>query len=167
MIQVSILTLVVSGMNGPSVVVLEPHEEHEPGVSRVVSIFIGPTEGMHLGMALDGARTARPMPHDLILDAFTHLDARVDHVVIDAVKDTVFFAKLVIAQHGRLIELDARPSDALALAVRQNADMFIAEDVLDAASFPYIYRTDVDQEQLIEDFRLFVDGLDPEDFLTE
>lgn len=79
------------------------------------------------------------MTHDLFLDALTNLDARIDHVLINEVNGPTFYAKLVLRQHSRLIELDARPSDALALAIRQEAPIYMNEDVLERASFPYVF----------------------------
>ena len=104
------------------------------------------------------------MTHDLFLDALTNLDARVDHVVINDVKGAMFFARLTLKQHDLLIDLDARPSDAIALALRQQAPIFIEEDVLERASFPYVFKNAPDAEDELADFRTFLEELAPEDF---
>ena len=70
-------------------------------------------EATQMGIALEKARFSRPMTHDLFLDALTNLDAQIDHVVINDVQGATFFARLTLRQHDRLIDLDARPSDAL------------------------------------------------------
>lgn len=104
-----------------------------------------------------------PTTHDLLLDALTNLDASVDHVLIDKVKGSLFFAKLTLSQHGRLIELDARPSDALSLALREDAPLYINEDVLERASYPYIVRKPIEDESAeeeLEEFRSFLEDLD-------
>ena len=121
MVPLKVLTLVVAGQNQPSVLVLQPVEETPAGKARIVPIWIGPTEAAQIGMALEHVKFARPMTHDLMLDALTNLDARVDSMVIYGSKGQMFFAHLVLSQGGRLITLDARPSDAIALALRRRS----------------------------------------------
>ena len=82
MVPLKVLTLVVAGQNQPSVLVLQPVEETPAGKARIVPIWIGPTEAAQIGMALEHVKFARPMTHDLMLDALTNLDARVDSMVI-------------------------------------------------------------------------------------
>ena len=117
-----------------------------------------------MGIALEKARFSRPMTHDLFLDALTNLDARVDHVLINEVNGPTFFAKLVLRQHDRLIELDARPSDALSIAIRQQAPIYIDEHVLERASFPYVFKNHPGDEVEVEEFRKFIEDLAPDDF---
>lgn len=140
MIPLKVLTLIVAGAAQPSVLVLQPVEDSPQGKARIVPIWIGPPEAAQVGMALESVKLARPMTHDLFLDALTNLDARVDSAVIYHAKKQVFYAHLILSQGGRLITLDARPSDAIALALRQGAPLYIEEEVLEAASFPYLYR---------------------------
>lgn len=164
MVPVRIQTLIVTSAPAPSIIVLQPIEEKQNGKSRIVPIWIGTAEAAHMGVALEKARFTRPMTHDLFLDALTNLDAQVDHVVISDVKGPTFFARLVLRQAGRLIELDARPSDALSLAVRQQAPIYIEEAVLERASFPYLFKKAPDAEEELEEFRMFLEELAPEDF---
>ena len=165
MIELKVLTLIMTGMGSPSFLVLQPIEELvSEGKSRVVPICVGPSEALSLGTVLEEARFTRPMTHDLMLDALTNLDARVDHVLINDVKDGTFFARLCLAQHGRLIDLDARPSDAIALALRQGCPVYIDEGVLEQASFPYLFNRPYDEEAIVEDFKSFLDGISPDDF---
>lgn len=165
MIPVRVQTLIVSGSTAPSVIVLQPIEEHtENDNFRIVPIWVGVNEATQMGIALEKARFSRPMTHDLFLDALTNLDATIDHVYIHDVKDSTFFARLVLRQHDRLIELDARPSDAIALAVRQEAPIFMEDAVLEKASFPYVFKKLPDEEEEVADFRSFIEGLAPEDF---
>ena len=91
----------------------------------------------------------------------------VDHVVISGAKGATFFAKLSLRQGGRLIELDARPTDALSLAIRQEAPFYIDEAVLERTSFPYVFRTRDDDEAVMQEFRTFLDTLAPEDFADD
>ena len=111
-----------------------------------------------------------PRPYQAMLDdakaRLTNLDAQIDHVVINDVQGATFFARLTLRQHDRLIDLDARPSDALALAVRQKAPIYIEEDVLERASFPYVLRRTEPEasEAELSEFKKFLEGLAPEDF---
>ena len=167
MIPVKIQTLIVSNAPSPSVIVLRPVEEAtRSGNFRIVPIWIGINEATQMGIAMEKARFSRPMTHDLFLDALTNLDAHIDHVFINDVQGSTFRSKLVLRQYDRLIELDARPSDALALALRQQAPLFIDEGVLERASFPYVFRTNPETEEELDEFRAFVENLQPEDFTS-
>ena len=95
----------------------------------------------------------------------TNLDARVDHVLINNVERQTFYAQLVLRQGGRLIELDARPTDALSLAIRQDAPFYIEENVLEKASFPYLFKQKKSEEVELSEFREFLDHISPDDFL--
>lgn len=150
MIPVSIQTLIMTAAPAPSIVVLQPEEE-----------------ASQLGIALEKARFSRPMTHDLFLDALTNLDACVDHVLINDVKGATFFARLTLRQHGRLVDLDARPSDALSLATRQEAPIYIEESVLEKASFPYVFRKNPQDEEEIAEFHEFLENIAPDDFKEE
>ncbi len=168
MVPVNVRTLIVSSSPSPSVIVLQPEEAVEQaGKYRIVPIWIGMSEATQMGVALEKTRFSRPMTHDLFLDALTNLDACIDHVLINDVKGSTFFAQLTLRQRGRLIELDARPSDALALAIRQKAPIYIDEEVLEKASFPYVVKRDhstLSDEAEVAEFREFLEDLAPEDF---
>lgn len=168
MIPITIQTLIVSTAPAPSIIVLQPVEDSpREGMFRIVPIWVGVMEAMQINIALENARFSRPMTHDLMLDALTNLDACVDHVLISDMKGATFFAQLSLRHHDRILNLDARPSDALSLAVRQHAPMFIEEDVLDRASYPYISRRPMSSSAAkaeIEDFHTFLSTIDPEDF---
>lgn len=164
MIPLRILTLIVAGPAQPSILVLEPVEKSIPGKSRVVPIWIGPNEAAQLSVALNQVKLPRPTSHDLFLDALTNLDSRVDHVLINRAEGKTFHSRLFLKQGERVIELDARPTDSIALALRQQAPLFIAEEVLEKASYPYITRVKHTQEEELDVFRSFLDGVSPEDF---
>lgn len=164
MVPLKVLTLVVAGPTQPSVLVLQPIEETPAGKSRIIPIWVGPPEAAQIGMALEQVKLDRPMTHDLFLDAMTNLDARVDSVVIYHAKGQVFFSHLVLNQGGRLIALDARPSDAISLALRQGAPLYIEEDVLDSSSFPFLFRGEQQTEAELAEFKTFLDHISPEDF---
>ena len=163
MIPLKVLTLIVLNPMQPAALVMQPIEEHQRTKSRIVPVWVGPAEAMQLGMAVEHMKTPRPLTHDLMLDAITNLDARIDHAVINDVKGTTFFAKLFLKQADRVIELDARPSDAIALAIREDAPIFIEEQTLDKGSYPYIIREDASESE-IEEFHSFLENISPEDF---
>ena len=142
----------VARADDPSAVAYNP-----AGITQI------PGTAMQLGMAVEHMRTPRPLTHDLMLDALTNLDARIDHAVINDVKGTTFFAKLYLKQGDRTIELDARPSDAIALAIREDAPIYIDEKTLDKGSYPYIIREDASESE-IEEFHSFLENISPEDF---
>lgn len=164
MIPARIKTLIVSHPQTPSILVLQPIEEVQGNKYRIIPIWVGPFEAVQLTTALEHAKSHRPMTHDLFLDALTNLDARIERVVISDVEKNVFHSKLYLLQGLRSIELDARPSDSIALAVRQGAPLFIEESVLERASFPYVVRKANDEEEEISHFRTFLEGLTPDDF---
>lgn len=164
MISVDILTLIMSPMPGPSILVLQPSQDvGKKQNGRVVPIWVGVSEATQLGIALEHVRFARPMTHDLFLDALTNLDSVVESVVIDDVQGPTFFAKLKLQHHGRTITLDARPSDAISLALREQAPLYMTEEVLEKASFPYLFNETNDEEE-IEEFHDFISRIAPEDF---
>lgn len=165
MIPVQVHTLIVSSPQAPSIIVLKPIDEKPTnGIYRIVPIWIGINEATQLGTALEHAKFTRPMTHDLFLDALTNLDACVDHVLISDVRKSTFFSRLCLRQHGRLINLDARPSDSISLAVRQQAPIYIAEHVLERASFPFVVRDQKNPEDEIDEFRTFLEHVAPDDF---
>lgn len=165
MIPVHVQNLIISRDAGPSILVLCPTVEEGEPITRFIPIWIGATEAAQIGLVLENVKLPRPLTHDLLVDAITNLDAYVDHVLITDVKAQTFFAKVVMRHHGRLVELDARPSDAVALALRQSADIFALDAVMDKASFPFVPPADSENE--MEAFHDFVSHLTPDDFNIE
>jgi len=105
----------------------------ETGRDRYLPIWIGPWEASAIAMKLQGLSPERPLTHDLFATTLQELGVRVERVVISDLADETFHARLVLEGAGKTIEVDARPSDALALAVRIKAPIFAAESVLDQA----------------------------------
>lgn len=166
MISVHVQTLIMSQDASPSILVLCSSEPNTTTDSRFMPIWIGMTEAAQIGLALEDIRLPRPLTHDLFIDALTNLDTYVDHVLITDVKNSTFYATLTLRHHGRLIELDARPSDAIALALKQNARIYVLDSVFEKASFPFELTANKDEKDL-EAFHEFVSNLDPDDFLSE
>ena len=140
------------------------------GRHRQLSIFIGGPEATAIAFALEGVETPRPLTHDLFCDVLDELGTQLDRVVITELRDTTFFAELQLTGPGGTHHISARPSDAVALAVRVGCPIFSADEVLDEAGF--IAEDDLDDaedespEDVVEEFRQFIDNVSPEDFAS-
>jgi bifunctional DNase/RNase len=163
MVPVMIETLVVGIPPSPSVIVLRPIDSASGG-SRVLPIWIGPTEAASIGIALEGQPRIRPMTHDFLANIIQALHADIQRVVIDRVEGSTFFATVTLDQSGESIDIDARPSDSIALAVRTQSPLFVDEDVLNSSSFPYMFSNNENRETAMEEFKSFLDSISPEDF---
>ncbi|MCX8029357.1 MAG: bifunctional nuclease family protein [Brevinematales bacterium] len=102
--------------------------------NRVLPIFIGPFEANGIIMKLQGAKFPRPLTYDLIKNMLDSLGAYVEKVIINDLRDRTFYATLYINFQGNIIELDSRPSDAVAIAVRYNSPIYVAQHVMDISS---------------------------------
>ena len=114
-------------------------------------------------MKLQGASTPRPMTHDLISDLLEQGDAKCERVSVTELRDNTFFASITISLNGSELEIDSRPSDALALAVRVSAPIFAAEDVIEESAIEFEHEVE-DTEEVVEKFKDFLDEVSPEDF---
>lgn len=103
---------------------------HVPPLDRFLPIWIGPHEAAAIGMALKGERFERPLTHDLICTIVDGLAGRVSRVVIHDLRGSTFLAKIFIEREAEVIAVDARPSDAIAIALRTAAPVFVAEAVV-------------------------------------
>ena len=164
MIRASIETLVMGSVPGASVVVLRPlpsEDEHD----RILPICIGSVEAAAIGKALSKEPSSRPMTHALIGTMVAQLGGSVERVVIDKVRGTIFYATICVKRGTETIKIDARPSDAIAIAVRLKVPIYIQESVLASASFPTWVNVAREQQKAeMEEFHSFVENLSPEDF---
>lgn len=128
MIRVVVDSIRVSLLTQHRVVVLR-----ETDNKRYLPIWIGPFEADAIAMAIQGHEPQRPMTHDLLKAMIGELEGQVSHIFVNDIQDNTFFARIVIDQRGRTIEVDARPSDAIALAVRTDVPIFVDTHVLDQA----------------------------------
>lgn len=132
--------------------------------NRFLPIWIGHPEAAAILMKLQGADTPRPMTHDLMIDILDQVESKVERISITELRDSTFYATITLICAGTEVEIDARPSDALALAVRVTAPIFVAEDVIDESSIEFKQGVE-DNEQVVEKFKDFLDDVSPEDFL--
>ena len=165
LVRMNIHTIAVGGGVTPSMVVLcsQAAEGQEP--IKLPSRF-GMVEATAISLGLDSSLHNRPMTHDLLQSVIESLRAQVVSVQIVDVMGTTFFAQLVLLDaEGRRLEVDCRPSDAIALAVRTGAPILADERVLEAATLPDFSGVErMEKEQELERFHDFVESLSPEDF---
>ncbi|MBN1405382.1 MAG: bifunctional nuclease family protein [Candidatus Omnitrophica bacterium] len=135
----------------------------EIGGIRLIPIWIGPSEGMAISAKLNSQVFQRPMTHDLISDMLGKVKAKIKKVTITDVKDNTFYASMTLSFNKKIIEIDSRPSDAIALAVRVNAAIFIDDAVFKKC--PSIQKPITEQE--ITDFKKHLENLKPEDFFKK
>ena len=148
--------------NAPVVLLRE-----QVGDQRVLPIYIGPEEAKAIALALEGVVTPRPMTHDLLRDVVAALGAEVVRISVTDLSDRTFFAELELRIDQRTVRVSARPSDAIALAVRVSAPIYAAEEVLAEAAAPAAEEGDPEeQEEIVDQFREFIDQVNPEDFAS-
>ncbi|MEJ5313501.1 MULTISPECIES: bifunctional nuclease family protein [Anaerolinea] len=128
MVEVVIDSVRVSLTNQQRIVVLR-----EVNTERYLPIWIGPYEAEAITIALQEIEVARPQTHDLLKNVLTALNARLLRIEVVALRDEVFFGNLVVEVNGRILNIDSRPSDALALAVRAHVPILVAREVMDVA----------------------------------
>ncbi|MGI9188403.1 MAG: bifunctional nuclease family protein [Gaiellales bacterium] len=136
--------------------------------NRFLPIWIGHPEASAILAKLQDSDTPRPMTHDLFSTALGELDAEVVKIEVVEMKDSTFFANVVLRRDGEEVSLDARPSDAIALALRAKAPIFAADDVIEASSIRMEEGEEdveaAEPEQLVEDFKQVLEDVRPEDF---
>lgn len=137
------------------------------GRRRVVPIYIGGPEAHAIDLALSGTPTPRPMTHDLMAEVIETLGAALERVVVTELRDGTFFAELLLRDgSGGVQTLSARPSDAVALAVRTGSQIFAEEALIEEAGIEEVESTEEgDEEEMVEELRKFLDKVNPEDFL--
>ncbi|HEX2058575.1 MAG TPA: bifunctional nuclease family protein [Actinomycetota bacterium] len=158
MVELSLVGVRVELPSNQPIVLLK-----ESDGDRYLPIWIGAVEATAIAFALQGIQTPRPMTHDLMRDLLRDAGVAVERIVINELVDQTFFALIRMASNGEPKEVSSRPSDAIALAVRINAPIYAAEEVLDQAGI----ELKDDEETEVEKFREFLDQVSPEDFAAE
>jgi bifunctional DNase/RNase len=173
MLELVIESLRVSLVNYQRVVILK-----EKAGDRYLPIWIGPAEADAIAQRLQGVSVPRPMTHDLLLSLIDTLGASVEYIIISNLIGDTFYGKIILVVHDQQTEIDCRPSDALALAVRAESPIFAEETVLDRAGIFLDEETgkpvpqdmaegqDISEEELrrMSAFTDFIDNLDIDDF---
>ena len=179
MIEMTIDSIRVSLMNYQRVVILK-----EKASDRYLPIWIGPAEADAIAVKLQGVSVPRPLTHDLLSSVVETLGATLNCIVVTELKNDTFYAKLILNADSDQMEVDSRPSDALALAVRVEAPIFVEESVMDKAGIfldketgkPIVEieegegsegkgrKISEEDARRMSAFRDFIDTLDLEDF---
>ena len=135
---------------------------------RSLPIFIGAPEATAIAFAIQGVEVPRPMTHDLMKDLLDALGANVERVVVSEVRDATYFVEIHLAVGGRALELSSRPSDAIALAARTHAPLFVEDELMESAGVVLDDDEDDDEapEEIVGEFREFLERVRPEDFTT-
>jgi hypothetical protein len=133
------------------------------GGNKFLPIWIGHPEAAAILMKLQGASTPRPMTHDLVTDMLEQLDAQVVRITVTELKESTFYASITVQQNGSEVEIDSRPSDAIALAVRADAPIFAADDVIEESAIEF-EGEDMNEEEIVDEFRQFLDDVSPDQF---
>lgn len=168
MIEMDIESIRVSMVNYQRVVILK---EKVAEKGRYLPIWIGPAEADAIAIKLQDVTTPRPLTHDLLQSMITTLGATVNLVVVNDLQDDTFYAKIILDVDGEQVEVDSRPSDAMALAVRTKSPIYAEEAVLEKAGIvidpetgkPMPASSEVSEEEVPPAFRDFIDSLNLED----
>ena len=131
--------------------------------NRFLPIWIGHPEAAAILMKLQGASTPRPMTHDLMADLLDNIDAKCERIAVTELRDNTFYATITLTVDGSEVEIDSRPSDALALAVRVAAPIFAAEEVIEESAIEF-EGEEVNEEEIVDEFKRFLDRVSAEDF---
>jgi len=170
-IEVVVESIRVNMANYKRVVMLK-----EKDSTRYLPIWIGHFEADAIAIPMQKVPVSRPLTHDLLRAAIGALGARLEHVVIHDLADETFYAKLILYHDGKSVEVDARPSDAIALAVRWEVPIFVEEKVLDSAGMMFDGEEEAEGEkprreeesaplddEKLSVFKQFIDTLDIDD----
>ena len=131
--------------------------------NRFLPIWIGHPEAAAILMKLQGASTPRPMTHDLVTDMLEQLDAQVIRITVTELKENTFYASITVQQNGSEVEIDSRPSDAIALAVRADAPIYAADDVIEESAIEF-EGDEVNEDEIVDEFKKFLDDVSPDQF---
>lgn len=132
----------------------------DEGAKRFLPIWVGQFEATSILMEMQGVKASRPLTHDLLKSVLESFNAVVDYILINDLKEGTFYAKILLKYNSSELEIDARPSDAIALAVRVGAPIFAEELVLERASI----LSEEGEEEEVQRFRRFLDSVEPTDF---
>ena len=175
MIETVVESIRVSLVTQHRVVILK-----EVDGERHLPIWIGSYEAEAIAMELQGITASRPLPYDLMRSIIDDMGGAVERIAVTDLSDDVFYARIVLRQNGREVEIDSRPSDAIALAVRSRVPILVEESVMEkagvmlgaddegdgeeASGHPDLERAEPVNEEQLSVFRDFINSLDLDDF---
>jgi bifunctional DNase/RNase len=159
MIEMKVAGIVLNAASRSPMILLKDSTER-----RALPIFIGQDQAESIIKALEGHRPSRPLTHDLIANIFDECDINLERIIIHALTDDVFYAVLCIEQNGVKKEIDCRPSDAVAIAIRMDSPVWVLEEVVADASIPV--DRDADNAER-EAFRKFISSMSPDQLIQK
>jgi uncharacterized protein len=133
--------------------------------NRYLPIWIGQPEAAAILMKLQGASTPRPMTHDLVTEILSQLDAHVVRITVTELRENTFFAQVTVQMDGTEFDVDSRPSDAIALAIRAEAPIFAADEVIEESAIEF--EGEEVNEEVVAEFKRFLDHVTPDEFAVE
>jgi len=155
MIKMTVRGIALDPLTNMPIIILKDADD-----KRALPIWVGIFEANAIALELEKISTPRPMTHDLIKNILDGLGASVQQVVVNDLKDNTFFAVIEISVNGNVVNIDSRPSDAIALALRVNAPIFVAEKVVTRAKSIEVS----DEKEEADRWREWLENLKPEDF---
>jgi len=159
MIEVTVDSIRASLMSEHRVIILK-----DINAERYLPIWIGPYEADAITIRLRNVEVARPLTHDLLNNVITKMGGEISHITVSDLHDDTFYAHITMNLNGRRVEVDARPSDAIALAVRANVPIFVEEDVMVQAGIaPETDITEGVDDESLSAFRDFINNLNLDD----
>jgi uncharacterized protein len=142
------------------IVILKVEDEN-----RYLPIWIGQPEARSILMKLQNQEFSRPLTHDLAVNLVTELGGSMERVTVTELRDSTFFAVISVQVDGRTIEIDSRPSDAIALAVRAGAEIFAADEVIEEAAVVFEEAMEeTPEDEVVDKFKDWMNQVSPEDF---
>jgi bifunctional DNase/RNase len=158
MVEVTVDRILLNPIAEYRVVILK-----EIGAQRYLPIYIGRFEADAIAFCLQGHKHKRPLTHDLLNSIIAELGGEISHILVNDMHDDIFFARIFVNMNGQQVDIDSRPSDAIALAVRCDAPIFVEEEVMQTGITPEPDISEgIDADEL-DAFRDFVDSLDLDD----
>jgi len=154
MIEVKIDSIRVSLMSNHRVVILKDLESE-----RYLPIWIGPYEAEAITIQLQEVEVARPLTHDLLKTTITELGGKIIHVLVNELRSDTFYANIVVERNGKRMEIDSRPSDAIALAVRASVPIYVEDSVMEHAAITPEEDAE-SSEETPSAFKDLIEGLD-------
>lgn len=138
--------------------------------NRYLPIWVGHAEASAILTKLQNAATVRPMTHDLVTDILGQLDAEISRVTVTELRENTFYARVTVIQNGAEYDIDSRPSDAIALAVRFGASIFAADEVIAESAVEFEGEDapdEAEQQAIVTEFKRFLEDVSPAEFAAE
>ena len=158
MLEMKVKGLTLDPLTNMPIVILKDDKD-----KRALPIWVGIFEANAIALEIEKVSTPRPMTHDLIKNILEGLKAKVMKVIVNDLKDNTFYAQITLSLNGTETNIDSRPSDAIALALRVNAPIFVAEKVLKEAKSIDLSDQDLKEDDK-EKWKKWLENLKPEDF---